>query len=235
MKDARLILSLVRKVCPEGVFPGRNKGEVSDWPTDPFHVLISTVLSQRTKDANTFAASSALFQRFNKPEELAHADLSEIANLIRPAGFPQTKAKAIKEIGRRLHMEMGGEVPDDIESLLSLPMVGRKTANCVLAYAFHEPAICVDTHVHRISNRIGLVSTKNAEATEMALVKVVPRDLWIDVNSLLVRFGQSVCLPRNPRCSICPVAPHCDYFLGSNNQRPSRKKLRKRQARNPKA
>jgi endonuclease-3 len=234
MKDARKILALVREVCPEGVFPGRSKGEVSSWPPDPFHVLISTVLSQRTKDANTYAASNALFHRFDTPEELADAVISDIIPLIRPAGFPETKAKAIKEIGRRLHEEKGDEVPDDIEYLLSLPMVGRKTANCVLAYAFREPAICVDTHVHRITNRIGLVKTKDAEGTEMALANAVPRDLWIDVNSLLVRFGQNICLPRNPRCAICPVAPHCDYFSKLQLQATSPKKLRKRPGRDPK-
>lgn len=227
MKDARRILALVRQVCPDGVFPGSSKGRVSSWPSDPFHVLVSTVLSQRTKDANTYAASAALFRAFNTPEELANARISEIVPLIRPAGFPETKAKAIKEIGRRLHEEKADEVPDDIEYLLSLPMVGRKTANCVLAYAFHKPAICVDTHVHRIANRIGLVRTKDAEETEMALAKVVPKSLWIDVNSLLVRFGQNICLPRSPRCTMCPVAPHCDYFAQLQLQNPVQKKLRK--------
>ncbi len=235
MKDARLILELVREVCPHGVFPGRGKEGRSDWPADPFHVLISTVLSQRTKDANTHAASAALFERFGTPESLAHAPLSEIVPLIHPAGFPETKAKAIKEIARRIHEDMGGEVPDDLESLLSLPMVGRKTANCVLAYAFHKPAICVDTHVHRITNRIGLVTTHDAEDTEHALEKVVPKGLWIDVNSLLVRFGQNICLPRNPRCSICPVAPHCDYFARSNPKASQRGKHRKTEGRRPKA
>lgn len=212
MKDARLILSLVRGVCPEGVFPGRNGDEVAEWDPDPFHVLISTVLSQRTKDANTYAASAALFREYHTPADISGAPLSRLKQLIRPAGFPEAKARAIKEIARIVHEELADEVPDDLEDLIALPMVGRKTANCVLSYAFRKEAICVDTHVHRISNRIGMVSTKDPEATEYALMKVVPRDLWIDVNSLLVRFGQKVCLPRNPRCAICPVAPHCDYF-----------------------
>ena len=227
------MLGLVRTVCPNGVFPGRNGEEVAEWPPDPFHVLISTVLSQRTKDANTHAASAALFQEYNTPQEISRAPLSQIMRLIRPAGFPETKARAVKEIARRVQEEMGGEVPDDIEILLTLPMVGRKTANCVLAYAFHIPAICVDTHVHRISNRIGLVSTKAPEETEASLMRIVPKDLWIDVNSLLVRFGQTVCLPRNPRCRSCPVSPHCDHFsrLGA----PAPKKLRKGPSRDPKA
>lgn len=212
MKDARLILSLVREVCPEGVFPGRSGNGSVDWEPDPFHVLIATVLSQRTKDANTHAASLALFHEYDTPAEMSYAPLSRLMQLVRPAGFPEAKARAIKEISRIVHEEMGDEVPDDLEKLISLPMVGRKTANCVLSYAFHKEAICVDTHVHRISNRIGLVRTKDPVETELALMSVVPRDLWIDVNSLLVRFGQRVCLPRNPRCRGCPVSGHCDYF-----------------------
>ena len=212
MKDARVILELVRSVCPEGVFPGRNGEERADWEPDPFHVLISTVLSQRTKDANTFSASSRLFAEFDSPREIACAPEARVEELIRPAGFPKAKGKAIREISRIVHEERGDEVPDTLEELVALPMVGRKTANCVLSYGFGKEAICVDTHVHRISNRIGLCRTKNPEETEFALRKVVPRDLWIDTNSLMVRFGQTVCLPRNPRCPKCPVAPYCDYY-----------------------
>lgn len=226
MRDARLVLELVRGVCPKGAFPGRNGEEASDWPPDPFHVLISTVLSQRTKDANTYAASAALFKEYGTPEDIANAPLDKIIRLVRPAGFPETKARAIKEIARRIYEEMGGVVPKDMDVLLSLPMVGRKTANCVLAYAFHEPAICVDTHVHRISNRIGLVRTDDPEGTEVALMKVVPKDLWIDVNSLLVTFGQTICLPRNPRCTGCPVASHCDYFSSLKAPASSKRNLR---------
>ncbi|MDD1746274.1 MAG: endonuclease III [Methanomassiliicoccales archaeon] len=235
MKDARIILSMVREVCPNGVFPGRNGEQVAEWPPDPFHVLISTVLSQRTKDANTYAASAALFRFFNSPKEISRAPLSRIKELIRPAGFPEAKARAIKEIGRRVHEEMGDVVPDDMEALLTFPMVGRKTANCVRAYAFHIPSICVDTHVHRISNRIGLVSTKDPEGTEAGLSGIVPEDLWIDVNSLLVRFGQTICLPRNPRCGSCPVSMHCDFFSRLHSPPPSAKNLRKGPRRDPKA
>jgi endonuclease-3 len=214
MKDARRILELVRSVCPQGVFPGRNGEERAAWYPDPFHVLISTVLSQRTKDANTFTASSRLFAEFDSPEELANAEEERIRELIRPAGFPKAKGKAIKEIARIVHQN-GDRVPDDLEGLMALPMVGRKTANCVLSYGYGKEAICVDTHVHRIANRIGLCATKNPEETEYALRKAVPRDLWIDTNSLLVRFGQTICLPRHPRCPRCPVAPYCDHFQRS--------------------
>jgi len=211
-KDARVILGLVREVCPQGVFPGRNGDEVADWEPDPFHILISTVLSQRTKDANTHSASAALFKEYYTPAQIAQAPFSRVRELIRPAGFPDTKARAIMEIARIVHEELDDRVPDDLERLVRLPMVGRKTANCVLSYAFHKDAICVDTHVHRISNRIGLVSSKDPEGTELALMDAVPRDLWIEVNSLLVKFGQTVCLPRSPRCGKCPIAPHCDYY-----------------------
>jgi endonuclease-3 len=211
-KDPREILSLIRSVVKVGVFPGSNGGNKSSWPNDPFHVLISTVLSQRTRDQNTANASERLFCAYNTPYQIAHAPLDRISELIRPAGFPDHKAKAIKEISRRIHDDMDDRVPKTIDALIALPMVGRKTANCVLAYAFHIPAICVDTHVHRISNRIGLVSSFDPEETEEQLRKIVPKDIWIDVNSLMVRFGQTVCLPRKPRCDICPVSSICDYY-----------------------
>jgi len=212
MKDVEKIMGLIKGICPEGVFPGNSGDHKVSWRIDPFHVLISTVLSQRTKDRNTFNASSRLFKEFNTPREIAKAPLETLEELIRPSGFPKAKAMAIKEISRRVHEEMGGEVPKTIEELLTLPMVGRKTANCVLSYGFGIDAICVDTHVHRISNRIGLVKTRNPEETEYALKKIVPKHLWIDVNSLLVRFGQTVCQPRNPHCWDCPICSFCDYY-----------------------
>ena len=212
MKSARQILALIRTMCPEGAFPGRGGRGDAEWAPDPFHVLIYTVLSQRTRDQNTHAASSRLFAKYGTPQSLAHAPKATVEMLIRPAGFPTAKAKAIKEIARTVLEEYGGVVPSDIGALMAMPMVGRKTANCVRSYAFRIPSICVDTHVHRISNRIGLVRTKTPEETEMGLQVVVPRGLWIDVNSLMVRFGQKVCLPRSPRCTNCPVAPHCDYY-----------------------
>ncbi len=212
MKDPRRILSLMRNTIKVGVFPGSKEGKKAGWPSDPFHVLISTVLSQRTRDQNTANASDSLFREYDTPCQIANAPIERIGELIRPAGFPNQKAKAIKEISRRIHEEMNDEVPDSLEDLIILPMVGRKTANCVLSYAFHIPAICVDTHVHRISNRIGLVVSDNPESTEEQLRKIVPRDLWIDVNSLMVRFGQLICLPRRPRCDECPISTNCDYY-----------------------
>ena len=212
MKEPRIVLGLIRKEVGEGVFPGTSEGQPSRWKQDPFHILISTVLSQRTRDQNTYVASDRLFSRFDSPQAIARASLKDLVELIRPAGFPEQKARAIKEISRRICEDLGGEVPRELERLVELPMVGRKTANCVISYAFRIPAICVDTHVHRISNRIGWVKTKDPEETELELQKMVPKDLWIEVNSLLVRFGQLICLPRNPRCSICPIRRHCDYY-----------------------
>ncbi len=175
----------------------------------PFEVLISTVLSQRTKDANTEKASSALFSRFKTPEQMANADIKKIERLIRPSGFYKVKAKRIKQISRIIIDKFNGKVPRGMDELLSLPGVGRKTANCVLVFAYRRPAIPVDTHVHRISNRLGIVRTKTPEKTEIELMKKIPKRYWIDLNELLVTHGQNICLPRKPRCSICPIARWC--------------------------
>jgi endonuclease-3 len=196
----------------DSAYPGAMEHIDVVWPRDPFHVLISTVLSQRTRDQNTYSASKALFARFDTPAEMASADIDELIDLVRPAGFPLVKAKAIKEICRRLHEDFNDKVPSEIEVLLTLPMVGRKTANCVLSYGFGIPAICVDTHVHRISNRIGLVATSSPDETEIALREIAPKELWCDINAVMIRFGQRICQPRRPRCDKCSVKAECDYF-----------------------
>jgi endonuclease-3 len=204
-------------------YPGAMEHIDVVWLRDPFHVLISTVLSQRTRDQNTYNASKALFARFDSPSEIALADLDDLVELVRPAGFPQVKAKAIKEICRRLHQDFNDRVPADIDVLLTLPMVGRKTANCVLSYGFGIPSICVDTHVHRISNRIGLVRTKTPDETEVALKEIAPKEIWCDINAVMIRFGQRICLPRKPRCEKCSISAECDYFveLPDNDRRKS--------------
>jgi len=208
--DLRWLLTSMREAVKGQAFPGLIDEEDTWWEKDPFHVMVATVLSQRTRDLNTFRASSELFRRFNTPGDMAEAPVEEIEGIIRPVGFYRAKAKAIKEIGR-LVVESGG-VPKDIDAMTKWPMVGRKTANCVMAYAFKEPAICVDTHVHRISNRLGLVECGTPDETEVALRKRFPRALWCDINATMVRFGQKVCLPRNPRCHQCPVRDACRYF-----------------------
>ncbi len=210
--DHRWLLSTMRGSVKGQAFPGLIDEGETWWERDPFHVMVATVLSQRTRDLNTYKASSELFRRFYTPQEMAGAPLEELEQLIRPVGFYRAKARAIKEIAR-LVLENGGEVPKDIGAMTKWPMVGRKTANCVMAYAFKEPAICVDTHVHRISNRLGLVNSKTPDETELALRRIFPRALWCEINATMVRFGQKVCLPRNPRCPECSVREVCTYYL----------------------
>ncbi len=144
--------------------------------------------------------------------KIANANVRKIESLIRPAGFYRVKAKRLKEVSRLLLERFDGDVPHDFDSLFSLPSVGRKTANCVLVYGFGSKAIPVDTHVHRISNRLGLVSTTSPEETEHVLTSFVPEGYWLDINELLVRFGQDTCRPIGPRCSECPLNDICDYY-----------------------
>jgi endonuclease-3 len=176
---------------------------------DPFRLLVACVISLRTKDEVTARASARLFAVAATPEALARQPERRIAKLIFPAGFYNTKAKQIREIARRIARDHGGRVPADREALLEFAGVGRKTANLVLGLGFGIPAICVDTHVHRISNRLGLVRTRKPEETERALEKVLPQRLWIDINDLLVTFGQNICQPVSPWCSRCPLAGRC--------------------------
>ena len=176
---------------------------------DPFRVLVACVISLRTKDAVTAAASARLFAVAAAPRALAALAEARIAELIFPAGFYRTKAAQIREIARRVATEHGGRVPGDRDALLAFPGVGRKTANLVLGLGFGVPAICVDTHVHRIANRLGLVRTSTPERTEYALEKVLPERYWIDINDLLVTFGQHICQPVSPWCSRCPLAQRC--------------------------
>jgi len=206
------ILDALAPLYGRGAYPGRSaEGLNPRWEADPFHVLIATILSQRTKDANTRRASDNLFSEYDSIDELAEADEEAVCELIRPAGFPRQKASGIVSCCRVLRDEHGGMVPSETEELLSLPMVGRKTAACVQAYAMGIPAVCVDTHVHRISNMMGLVDTKNPEETEYALMEMTPRERWTDINRYIVRHGQEICLPNRPRCGQCPVSQHCDH------------------------
>ncbi len=175
----------------------------------PFRVLIGTVLSHRTKDEVTHEASSRLFARFPHAEALSRADPAEVALLIRPVGFYNQKAKAVVGISRELLLRFGGKVPKEIEALTTLPSVGRKTANLVIVNGFGEPAVAVDTHVHRISNRMGWVATKHPDETEAALRLLAPRDSWLHLNDALVNHGRTVCKPIGPRCSVCPVLASC--------------------------
>ncbi len=188
-------------------------GQISRRTEDPFVVLISTVLSQRTADPTTEAVSAALFARFPTPEALAMAPLEEIEVTIRPANFYHTKAKAIRDIAQRVVGKYGGKVPEEMEELLRLPLVGRKTANCVLVYGYGRPAIPVDVHCHRIPNRIGIIHTKGVRETEEALGALLPQSLWVEVNELFVRHGQTTCRPTNPACDRCSLQDLCAYGL----------------------
>jgi endonuclease III len=187
--------------------------EISDSTNgDPFRVLIATVLSQRTKDEVTAVASTRLFRKYPGPKQLSKADTRTVAKLIYPVGFYKTKAKAIKRIAKIILAEYGGRVPSDMDQLLDLPSVGRKTANCVLVYGFKQPAIPVDTHVHRIFNRIGVVNTKTPDETEQKLTSIVDKSDWLELNEVFVKFGKIVCKPIGPKCSICPLTDRCNWY-----------------------
>ncbi|OGP22128.1 MAG: endonuclease III [Deltaproteobacteria bacterium GWA2_57_13] len=176
----------------------------------PFHVLISCILSLRTQDATTAQASRRLFALAGTPAEMRRLSTRKIEKAIYPVGFYRTKAKTIREICRTLIENYAGRVPDEIDELLKLKGVGRKTANLVVTLGYRKPGICVDTHVHRISNRWGYVRTKNPKETEFALRQRLPKRYWIEYNDLLVSFGQHLCRPISPMCSQCPVEKYCD-------------------------
>lgn len=183
--------------------------EEQETSRSPFRLLVACVISLRTKDEVTAEASRRLFEIGPTPDRLAKLEEDRIARAIYPAGFYNTKAAQLKEIGRIIRDDFDDEVPASEADLLAMPGVGRKTANLVLGLGFGIPAICVDTHVHRISNRFGMVSTKTPEQTERALMEVLPRDLWVPINDLLVTFGQNRCHPTSPRCTDCPLADLC--------------------------
>lgn len=182
---------------------------MSDAHSSPFHVLIATLLSLRTRDTTTAQVVPGLFAAADTPGALYELGEERLAELIRPVGFYRNKARAIRQICAILLEEHGGDVPADLDTLLALPGVGRKTANLVLTAGFGLPGICVDTHVHRICNRWGYVQTKNPDATEFALRDKLPREYWIPINGLLVTLGQNICHPTSPKCSTCPVAAWC--------------------------
>ncbi len=176
---------------------------------DPFRVLISCILSLRTKDEVTKEASKRLFSVADTPEKMLELSEDEIAKLIYPVGFYNTKARNIREICKVLVEKYGGKVPEEMEELLKLKGVGRKTANLVLVEGFGKPGICVDTHVHRICNRLGWVKTRTPEETEMALRRILPERYWMDINRWFVAFGKQICRPISPLCSRCPVEELC--------------------------
>src|SRR5215467_14120851 len=207
MKKMKQTLSYKKLARPTAL-----KGLQAEEKQDPFKILIGTILSARTRDEITTRVVNDLFRKFKNPEELAKADIEEVRAIIHSIGFYNVKAKRIKEVSQLIVERFNGEVPSDIRKLLELPGVGRKTANCVLVYGFNRPAIPVDIHVHRISNRLGIADTTKPEETEIVLQKSIDKKYWSKVNETFVTFGQNVCLPRNPKCGVCQLTKLCKYY-----------------------
>ena len=178
----------------------------------PFSILIGTILSARTKDESTTKVCKVLFSKHKNAKSLANAKVKDIEKIIKSIGFYHVKSKRIIEVAKIIDSKFNGIVPDDLETLVKLPGVGRKTANCVLVYAFEKPAIPVDIHVHRISNRLGLVDTKNPEETEQELMKKIPKKYWIQINDTFVMYGQNICKPLLPMCDVCKIKKNCKFF-----------------------
>ena len=190
--------------------------DLHDAETGPFSILIGTILSARTKDEATTKAVKELFSKYKNPKELAAAKIKDIEKIIKSIGFFHVKSKRIIEVAQIIHTKYKDKVPEDLDTLIQLPGVGRKTANCVLVYAFEKPAIPVDIHVHRISNRLGLVDTKNPEETEQELMKKIPKKFWIDINDTFVMYGQNICKPISPMCDVCKIKNNCKFYKSKN-------------------
>ena len=178
----------------------------------PLSILIGTILSARTRDENTSVVVKQLFIKYKSASSLAQAKLSDVEKIIKSTGFYHVKAKRIIEVASLIDSKYSGKVPDSLDELLKLPGVGRKTANCVLVYAFDKPAIPVDTHVHRISNRLGLVQTKTPEETEIELMKKIPKKYWLKINDTFVMYGQNICKPISPMCNVCQIKKECNFY-----------------------
>lgn len=185
----------------------------SEIDREPFKTLIRTILSARTRDDQTIKISNILFEHFDTPEKLAKAPENDVKEIIRPIGFYNSKTRYIMETSKMLLEEFDGKVPSTFKELVKLPGVGSKVANCVLVYAFGIPAIPVDTHVHRIANRWGLVNTTNPEKTNQRLEEILPKEWWLVINDLLIRFGKEICKPINPSCDDCPLNHICPKIM----------------------
>jgi len=205
--DIRKIIPILRREIRKFQVPIVT--EMSRRRRDPFDVLISTILSLRTKDEVTRQAATRLLEKARTPKKILALPEVQIADLIYPVGFYKTKARTIRQVCRELIEKYDARVPDDLDELLKLKGVGRKTANLVVTLGYNKPGICVDTHVHRVSNRLGYVKTKNPDETEKALREKLPREYWIEYNDLLVTWGQNICRPISPFCSRCAIAIYC--------------------------
>jgi endonuclease-3 len=210
VEDVRAVMDTLA-----ATYHGRGAVELGD----PFQVLVATVISQRTREEQTTAVSQRVFDRYPDAVALSAADEPELYALLSGSEYREEKAPRLIALASILVEKHGGLVPDDLDALLALPGVGRKTANCVLIYAFDKAAICVDVHCHRIVNRLGWVTTKTPDATEKALEKVMPQDLWAGSNRLFLQHGRAICLPTIPVCSRCPIRGWCAYGQDAERQK----------------
>ena len=208
--EISFVIKTLKKHRNEFVTPALT--EISERSNDPFKVLISCILSLRTRDEITARISESLYKVADNPKGIANLPLRKLATIIRPVNYYKTKAKRIKAISKLIVEKYGGKVPNDMDVLLTFKGVGRKTANIVLVYGFNKPGLPIDTHCHRIPNRLGWVETKTPEKTEEALRAMLPKRYWIDFNDLFVQFGQNICTPRSPKCGICPLTKYCKYY-----------------------
>lgn len=204
------MLNTMDAVKPPRMTALRQLREAED--ENPLSILIGTVLSARTRDENTSAVVRKLFSKYKTASQLARAKVPDVERIVKSTGFYRVKARNIIKIASIIDSKYSGRVPQTLEKLIELPGVGRKTANCVLVYAFDKPAIPVDTHVHRISNRLGLVKTKTPEETEMELMKKIPKDHWLRINDTFVMYGQNICKPISPMCSVCRIKKMCSDY-----------------------
>ncbi len=175
----------------------------------PFHILLAALISTRTQDKTTMLVCKKLFRRLKSFKDIEAISLKELERLVYPVGFYRVKARNLKKLAKIINKEFAGKIPDEFEKLMTLPGIGRKVANLVLSSAFGKPAICVDVHVHRISNRLGLVSSSKPEETEAELMRILPKAYWSKLNHIFVSFGQRICKPISPRCDECPIERWC--------------------------
>lgn len=181
---------------------------------DPFRVLVCSLISTRTRDETTANVCKKLFERVKSVDDLYGIEYEELCKLLYPIGFYKNKAKFLKDVAKELKEKYNSKVPDNLDDLLRLKGVGRKVANLVLSEGYKIPAICVDTHVHRITNRWCLLKTKNPKETEYKLMEILPKEYWTELNRLLVALGQVICKPIKPMCMVCPIRDYCEYGIG---------------------
>jgi endonuclease-3 len=214
-EKVKRVVEILRGIVPELNPPIHGMFEIQK--NDPYRVLVCGILSARSRDEKTVPVCKRLFERYPTAEELLKAPIEEIEETLRGIGLHRQKAKYLKSAVRMLIEDYGGKLPDSLEELVKFPGVGRKIANIILIHAFGKDTIAVDTHVHRIANLLGLVSTKTPEQTEMELKRITPKELWKEINYLLVGFGQTICQPKNPSCETCPLKELCEFYRKREN------------------